>query len=332
MSDSTANKLQELEEYISKSYNTDTFAVQRKYAEELELKRKQEQEAGEWIAMIVGLVIVWLAIRVQKEMVNDPDRFRTKQLKWEARQARKEAKLNAKIEKRAGKVRQGKLAPRNGLPPEKVVSWAANRTPTFPREFEPDDVKNKDIMERWAAQKAAVDENKPPTSNKDIKVLTEEYKVESLDSTTYYLTKTGGTLEFDHAFRICHISFGTSMHNCEYRVHSKQFKDLSFVKGEKVKDLPDGISIRKYEDDTKFLYFHEDIPTFDSGDRDWDSDRVVVMYVDNDVTLIHCRFGYGIPRIEVYCGLKQSTERINDLLREIGCDEEKLPTGELRKE
>ena len=37
--------------------------------------------------------------------------------------------------------------------------------------------------------------------------------------------------------------------------------------------------------------------------------------------LIECHYGFRIPSIRVYCGLKKSTEKINELLREIGCDE-----------
>ena len=178
-----------------------------------------------------------------------------------------------------------------------------------------------DMPNDYRADEDIVD--KPSGSNNDITVLTEGYIEEARDSTTYYLTKTGGKLEFDRASEIHHITYEESLYGCEYRVHSKQFKDMSFVIGYEVKELTDGISIRKYKDGTEFLLLHEKVPTFDSADREWDSDRVVVMYVDEyGITLIDCQYGYRIPNIEVYCGLKKSTKKINELLREIGCDEE----------
>ena len=278
---------------------------------EAKYKKQNENEVTPGMAIIILLfLVIFLVARA--------DNWERIEAKEKARQEKKEAKAKTRQERKTAKAKKEAAAYTWWIKPDEEETATITAAPisTAPTTETP-------VVSVTTAKSEPPQEirSEPYASNEDIALFTEGYKIESLDSTTYYLTKTGGTLEFDRASVICHISFCEPMHNCEYRVHSKQFKDLSFVKGEKVKDLSDGISIRKYEDGTRYLYFHEEIPTFDSGDRDWDSDRVVVMYVDEDgVTLIHCRFGYGIPRIEVYCRLKKSTEKVNELLRELGCD------------
>lgn len=104
-----------------------------------------------------------------------------------------------------------------------------------------------------------------------------------------------------------------------FRVHSREFRDLSFLDGETLQKYPDENEIRRHADGTKFCFSYESIPTFDFGDRKWDSARHIVVYADDDgIHMIRCHHGYAIPGIEVYIGLQKSVPAFDVWLERLG--------------
>ena len=139
-------------------------------------------------------------------------------------------------------------------------------------------------------------------------------------------------LQFAQAFQIMHKNWDEGLEKCIYQVREKQFKDLSFVKGVPLKTFAENqysgfkFELRKYRDDKKnFLFQCEDVPTFDSGDREWDSSKVSVIYFDEVVTAITCNYGYKIPRISVYFDLLKADGSFIKWLIYIGCGSKNFP-------
>ena len=193
---------------------------------EAKYKKQNENEVTPGMAIIILLfLVIFLVARADN---------------WE----RIEVKEKARQERKAAKAKKEAAAYTWWIKPDEEETATITAAPisTAPTTETP-------VVSVTTAKSEPPQEirSEPYASNEDIALFTEGYKIESLDSTTYYLTKTGGTLEFDRASVICHISFCEPMHNCEYCVHSKQFKDLSFVKGEhKNNTISSGLSdIRK---------------------------------------------------------------------------------------
>ena len=139
-------------------------------------------------------------------------------------------------------------------------------------------------------------------------------------------------LDFAQGFRIRHSNWDEGIHNCIYQVCDKQFKDISFVKGKKLKTFATNDTIRyslmlkKFPDSEKnFLYQCEEVPTFDSGDREWDSFKEIVIYFDEKIILIESSYGYKIPRIEIYFDLKKAEGDFIKWLIYTDCDSKNFP-------
>ena len=152
--------------------------------------------------------------------------------------------------------------------------------------------------------------------------------LKSLEKTTYtdFPVSGGQRLEltFDRAYVIEHINWDYGISDCTYSIHGREFKDLSFGRGETVEEIDDsdsiGHSLRIYPDGKKFIFAFKEIPTFDSGDRVWDSVRHVAIYCDDEgVNLIHCQHGYQISRIKIYIGLNKIAPEFSKWLNYIDC-------------
>ena len=90
---------------------------------------------------------------------------------------------------------------------------------------------------------------------------------------------------------------------------------ITFLEGDVIRELADDMDIRLHEDGTRFVFSYTDIPTFDSGDREWDSMAHIALYRDEKgVNLLHCRHGYRIPQIEVCLGLTNTVPEVTEWL------------------
>ena len=125
----------------------------------------------------------------------------------------------------------------------------------------------------------------------------------------------GFTLKFRSVYQIKPRNWNTGIQNCAYRVRDRAFTDLSFLEGDVIRELADDMDIRLHEDGTRFVFSYTDIPTFDSGDREWDSMAHIALYRDEKgVNLLHCRHGYRIPQIEVCLGLTNTVPEVTEWL------------------
>ena len=138
-------------------------------------------------------------------------------------------------------------------------------------------------------------------------------------------------LEFSKVYELERIDWDAGIRDCVWDVNGRTFRDLSCLQGKVIKKFPSGRSdysyqLRQYSDGTKFLFYCEEIPTFDSGDREWDSMKYRVLFCDKyGVNLIHCHAGYKLPRINICTGLKKASAEIIRWLIYIGCPHNKFP-------
>ena len=162
--------------------------------------------------------------------------------------------------------------------------------------------------------------------SKEVVVLSEHEKVEEQKRTSFPWRgsyKQDRELVFRRAYEIAHKSFANPLKDCRYRVHDRAFYDLSFLKGKTIEEYEGNYAIREHPDGTRFLFSYEEIPTFDSEDRDWDGMSHCAVYCDDKgINLIHCRHGYGIARISVYTGLVRAFPDFMKWLERLGCEDQ----------
>ena len=137
--------------------------------------------------------------------------------------------------------------------------------------------------------------------------------------------------EFAEAYKIEHIDWHKGIQDCVWKLNDRVFTDLSCLEGKLIKKFSSGRSdseykLKKYSDGTRFLFYSEEIPTFDSGDREWDSMKYCAVYCDkHGINLIHCHEGYKLGRINICVGLKKVGAEFFRWLAYIGCPFNKLP-------
>lgn len=155
-------------------------------------------------------------------------------------------------------------------------------------------------------------------SSKDIEVFSGNVVIEQIDKPVFNWEgqfDDDRELLFKSAYEIAHSCIEEGISNLTFRVHHRFFQNLSFLEGEILQEFPRGYGIRRHADGTKFLFSYKEIPTFDSGDREWDSMRHIAVYADEmGINLIHCSHGYAVPRIQVYIGLVKSIPAFNEWL------------------
>lgn len=129
-------------------------------------------------------------------------------------------------------------------------------------------------------------------------------------------------LVFRCAYEIAPPHFGEEISNLSFRVHNREFQDLSFLNGVTLQKCSDRYEIRKHADGTKFVFSYSNIPTFDLSDRVWDSMSHLAAYADEaGINIVFCKHGYKIPCIMVYVGLVKSIPAFTELLKKLGCED-----------
>jgi len=96
-------------------------------------------------------------------------------------------------------------------------------------------------------------------------------------------------------------STGVDMKGCTYIFNRRSYRDMATLKAENVDELtPDSCIFRdEYGEYTVVTYIS--IPTFDSGDREWDSYRQEILFYDGKhIHLAVFRGGYKIAGISIY--------------------------------
>lgn len=160
------------------------------------------------------------------------------------------------------------------------------------------------------------------SDNREIVIFSGNVKVKEIENPVFEWAgrvNDDRKLVFKSAYEIAPPHLAEGISNLVFRVHDREFKDLSFLAGETLQEYPDHYEIRKHQDGTKFVFSYSSIPTFDSGDREWDSICHIAVYADQEgINMIYCRHGYAVPRIKVYIGLMKSIPAFTEWLERLG--------------
>lgn len=168
----------------------------------------------------------------------------------------------------------------------------------------------------------------------EVEVLEGDLTVIRQKKNSYRLREPGQKfvlLNFSQAYELERKNRDVGIQDCVYQIHEKIFKDLSCMKGKTIKKFPCDRSdqifeLRQYESGENFLYHFEEIPTFDSDDRVWDSAKKTALYLDSaGINLITCHHGYRLPRIQIFLGLQEAEEIFFKWLPYLNCPNEKFP-------
>ena len=104
-----------------------------------------------------------------------------------------------------------------------------------------------------------------------------------------------------------------------YSFNSRSYRDVDSLWAESIEELTKNISIGMDQFGEKVLRIHYSIPTFDSGDRQWDSKRQLYLMCDGkDIHLVIMNGGYQIARLTFFEKLLTADARMKPLFEKLG--------------
>lgn len=126
-------------------------------------------------------------------------------------------------------------------------------------------------------------------------------------------------LEFRSETAVKHRSKGKALDGCKYRLNNTIYTDEESFRKLELEKLTENVSINKDSYGRKALYVYTSVPTFDSGDREWDSAiNEYLMFDGRDINLVKCRRGYRIASITIYGKLISASENTRPWLERLG--------------
>ncbi len=158
----------------------------------------------------------------------------------------------------------------------------------------------------------------------------------SLVSISFFINKEMYTLEFELREKISGGYDRIEPGDCVYNIGGREFQGTEALKGEVTEALETEklsfnsserieAAVKENEYGDKFFYKHVSLPTFDSGDWEWDSDQRYALLFDGEkIDAISVRSGYKVGSIEIYHKLRCATGAFREYLEKMGCTKEAL--------
>lgn len=113
-------------------------------------------------------------------------------------------------------------------------------------------------------------------------------------------------------------NFSGGMDGYTYTFNGRTYRDVNSLWTEAVEELAKNISIGVDTFGEKVLRSYHSIPTFDSGDREWDSEEIEYLMSDGkDIHLIVMRGGYRIARLTFYEKLQTADKRMKPVFEKL---------------
>lgn len=126
-------------------------------------------------------------------------------------------------------------------------------------------------------------------------------------------------LEFQSETAIKNRSTSKPLNGYKYRLNKMLYTDEESFHKIELEKLAEDVSINKDSYGRKVLYVHTSVPTFDSGDREWDSAiNEYLMFDGRNVNLVKCHRGYRIASITIYGKLISVSENTRPWLERLG--------------
>ena len=125
------------------------------------------------------------------------------------------------------------------------------------------------------------------------------------------------TLQFRSACRKNNRYGG--MDGYAYSFNGRSYTDVRAFATETIEKLSDDVSITRDTFGDMVLRRYTDIPTFDSSDREWDSEENEYLFLDGkDIHLVVMRGGYRIAYLTFYEKLLSADARMKPLFEKLG--------------
>lgn len=104
-----------------------------------------------------------------------------------------------------------------------------------------------------------------------------------------------------------------------YAFNGRSYTDVRAFQTKAIENLSEDVSIAKDTFGNMVLRRYTEIPTFDSGDREWDSAEIeFLMFDGRDIHLIVLRGGYSIAHLTFYEKLLTADARMKPIFEKLG--------------
>lgn len=114
-------------------------------------------------------------------------------------------------------------------------------------------------------------------------------------------------------------SYGSGMEGYTYSFNGRIYRDVKSLRLEPVEELSANVYITTDAYGEKVLKTYKEIPTFDSGDREWDSEELeFLMFDGKDINLVVMRGGYRIAHLIFFEKLLTADARMKPIFEKLG--------------
>ena len=111
----------------------------------------------------------------------------------------------------------------------------------------------------------------------------------------------------------------SGMDGYTYTFNGRTYQDVESLWQEPVEDITENVQITTDVHGEKVLKTYTQIPTFDSGDREWDSKELEFLFFDGKhIHLLVMRGGYRIAKLTFYTGLLAADVRLKPIIEKLG--------------
>lgn len=130
-------------------------------------------------------------------------------------------------------------------------------------------------------------------------------------------------LEFQSTYT--KMNFGGGMDGYTYSFNGREYRDVESFCQEPVEELAQNVYISTDIYGEKVLKTYTQIPTFDSGDRVWDSKEMEFLFFDGkNIHLVLMRGGYQIAKLTFYEKLQAADARMKPIFEKMGWPVEEM--------
>ena len=124
------------------------------------------------------------------------------------------------------------------------------------------------------------------------------------------------TLEFRSTYT--RTNFGTGMDGYTYSFNGRTYRDVASLRVAPLEEIFENVYLTADTYGEKVLRTYTQIPTFDSGDREWDSTELEYLFFDGKhIHLVVMRGGYRIAKLTFYEKLLTADVRMKPIFEKL---------------
>lgn len=124
-------------------------------------------------------------------------------------------------------------------------------------------------------------------------------------------------LEFSSTYTKPNI--GTGMDGYSYSFNGRTYRDVASLRVAPLEEIFKNVYLTADAYGEKVLRTYTEIPTFDSGDREWDSMELEYLFFDGKhIHLVVMRGGYRIAKLTFYEKLLRADVRMKPIFERLG--------------